>query len=70
MSLKQQINILIDTNQHTDAAITLVNLFGTDFERMRVHSIASRHRKYGRIDLEDMRERNEIVRKYHKLVSI
>lgn len=61
-------NRLTEMNDHTGAAMMLVNLYGTKTERLEMRAIAIRHERDGEISMDDTHKRFELSNKYFKLL--
>ena len=53
------------TNDHTEAAVKLINMFGTKEEKFKMAAIKARHNMTGYITGPDSRERLAMVNKYY-----
>ena len=53
------------TNDHTEAAVKLINMFGTKEEKFKMSAIKARHNMTGYITGPDSRERLAMVNKYY-----
>lgn len=62
--IKKEYKALTEINDHTGAAVVVVDAVGTGYERMRIHTIQSHVEKYGRILPEDKEERDQIMRRF------
>jgi hypothetical protein len=69
-SLLKKYQRLEANNDHNEAAMLLVNNFGTDDEKIALQEIIARHEKQGYISMDDTRLRFEIAQKYYKLISV
>ena len=69
-TILRKYNRLEDNNNHTDAAMLLVNQFGTDEEKEIMQGISDRHKKNPEIGITyaDYQKRYEISNKYYKLL--
>jgi hypothetical protein len=62
---KKEFKELEDINHHTEAAVKLVEKFGTLNEYADVCGIKRRHDKKGRIGLVDLKDRDALITKYY-----
>lgn len=65
-------NYLIATrnNNHTEAALIIVSVFGTKEEVEIISAIQKRTKKRGFIQLHDQKERDAIITKYRKIIYL
>lgn len=56
-------------NHHTENALQLVKMFGTDDEIKSVKRIAQLHKKQGFLTYEQVRERYELSNKYYSYLK-
>lgn len=68
-TLQQKYDRLEDINDHTGAAMLLVNNFGTKEEQKIMKGIKARQLVNGHMTIEDDRLRFETSNKYYKLLS-
>jgi hypothetical protein len=52
-------------NNHTEAALLLVNHFGSDQEKLQMEQIKSQHEKGGYITTQEIKDRYELSQKYY-----
>jgi uncharacterized protein YrzB (UPF0473 family) len=60
---------LTEINDHTRAAVLLVDTFGTEDEKDEIGAIAVRHKKDGHISMRDSHRRFELSNKYYKIIK-
>lgn len=64
MDIKKEYKELTKINDHTGAAVLVVDAIGTGYERIQIHTIKSRVDKYGYISLSDQEDRDQIMRRF------
>lgn len=64
--IKERYDSLTDNNDHTGAALLLVNHFGTASEKRKLKEIEEKQNKRGHITEKEQNERDTIARKYFK----
>ena len=69
LELQKQLDVLIDYNNHTGAAVLLIESLGSEDEIKIVQEISINHEKRGHITYQDMQERDSIANRYYKLLN-